>query len=36
MMLKMKSLDFNSIDDVENEIIEIINNMNIKYTINKI
>ena len=28
--------DFNSIDDVENEIIEIINNMNIKYTINKI
>lgn len=32
----INSNDYNSIDDLENKIIEIINNRNCKYTINKI
>ena len=33
---KKESFDFNTIDEVSQKIIEIINNRNIKYTINKI
>ena len=33
---KSENFDFNSIDEVSDKIVEIINNMNIKYTINRI